>query len=127
MQMEPGPTAERASRSTEDFCLMDLVTYPMPSHWNIHNYHTRHLHYHNHHLFNVPTAGTFLMDCLQRGYNPSRGPSADWWVLTTANTAGTNDLTCLPKHGGARDNEFLVTHLMTDHCYLASAIVRRAH
>jgi hypothetical protein len=27
-------------------------------------------------------------------------------VLTTAITAGTNSLTCLPKHGGARDNKF---------------------
>ncbi|CAG9789208.1 unnamed protein product [Diatraea saccharalis] len=31
-------------------------------------------------------------------------------VLTTANAAGTNGLTCLPKHGVARDNNFLVTH-----------------
>jgi hypothetical protein len=29
--------------------------------------------------------------------------------LTTANTAGTNGLTCLPKHG-AQDDKFLVTH-----------------
>jgi hypothetical protein len=27
-------------------------------------------------------------------------------VLTTANAAGTNGLTCLPKHGGARHNNF---------------------
>jgi hypothetical protein len=32
-------------------------------------------------------------------HNPPRGPSADWWVLTAANTAGTNGLMCLPKHG----------------------------
>jgi hypothetical protein len=32
------------------------------------------------------------------GHNPPRGPSADWWVLTTANAAGTNSLTCLRKH-----------------------------
>jgi hypothetical protein len=51
--------------------------------------------------------------------------SADWWV-TTANTDGTNGLTCLPKHGGARDNKFLVTHPMTDRCCFASAIVRRS-
>ncbi|RVE53957.1 hypothetical protein evm_001360 [Chilo suppressalis] len=37
------------------------------------------------------------------GHNPPRGPSADWWVLTTADAAETNGLTCLPKHGGARD------------------------
>jgi hypothetical protein len=28
------------------------------------------------------------------------------WVLTTKNAAGTNSLTCLPNHGGARDNKF---------------------
>ncbi|RVE43124.1 hypothetical protein evm_012203 [Chilo suppressalis] len=37
------------------------------------------------------------------GHDPPGGPSADWWVLTTADAAGTNGLTCLPKHGGARD------------------------
>jgi hypothetical protein len=36
-------------------------------------------------------------------------PSADWWMLTTANAAGTNGLTCFPKHG-CQDNKFLVTH-----------------
>jgi hypothetical protein len=28
-------------------------------------------------------------------------------VLTTTNAAGTNGLTCLPKHGGARNSKFL--------------------
>jgi hypothetical protein len=28
------------------------------------------------------------------------------WLLTIANATGTNGLTCLPKHGGARDNKF---------------------
>jgi hypothetical protein len=28
------------------------------------------------------------------------------WVLMTANATGTNGLTCLPNHGGARDNKF---------------------
>jgi hypothetical protein len=37
--------------------------------------------------------------------NGPRGPSAGWWVLTTANAAGTNILTCLPKDGGARDRK----------------------
>jgi hypothetical protein len=32
------------------------------------------------------------------------------WVLTTANASGTNSLTCLPKHGGARDNKFWPSH-----------------
>jgi hypothetical protein len=49
------------------------------------------------------------------GHNPPREPSADWWVLTIANAAGTNGLTCVPKHGGARDDKVLVTHPMTDH------------
>ncbi|CAG9786540.1 unnamed protein product [Diatraea saccharalis] len=50
------------------------------------------------------------------GHDPSRGPNADWRVLTTANAAGTDGLTCLPKHGVARDNNFLVTHPVTDPC-----------
>jgi hypothetical protein len=60
------------------------------------------------------------------GHNPPRGPSARWWVLTTANAAKTNGLTYLPKYGGARDNKFLITHLMTDQCCLTSAIARRS-
>ncbi|CAH0400269.1 unnamed protein product [Chilo suppressalis] len=57
----------------------------------------------------VPTAGAqaFPMDGIGRlGHDPPRGPSADWWVLTTADAAGTNGLTCLPKHGGVRDSKF---------------------
>ncbi|RVE49200.1 hypothetical protein evm_006092 [Chilo suppressalis] len=68
---------------------------------------------------NVPTAGAqaFPMDEIGRlGHDLPRGPSADWWVLTTADATGTNGLTCLPKHGGARDSKFLVTHPMTNHC-----------
>jgi hypothetical protein len=34
---------------------------------------------------------------------------------TIANATGTNGLTCLPKHGGARDNKFLGTHRKTGH------------
>jgi hypothetical protein len=30
----------------------------------------------------------------------------------TANAAGTNSLTCLPKHGRDRDDKLLVTHPM---------------
>ncbi|RVE52914.1 hypothetical protein evm_002391 [Chilo suppressalis] len=58
---------------------------------------------------NVPTAGAqaFPMDGIGRlGHDPPRGPSADWRVLTTADAAGTNGLTCLPKHGGARNSKF---------------------
>jgi hypothetical protein len=60
------------------------------------------------------------------GHNPVRRPSVGWWVLTTANVAGTNRLTCLSKHGGARDNKFLVTHPMSDQRCLTSAIARRS-
>ncbi|RVE40447.1 hypothetical protein evm_014903, partial [Chilo suppressalis] len=58
---------------------------------------------------NVPTAGAqaFPMDGIRRlGHDPPRGPSADWRVLTTADAAGTNSITCLPKHGGAQDSIF---------------------
>jgi hypothetical protein len=64
--------------------------------------------------YGLPTSRT--------GHKPPRGPSEDWWVLTITNTARTNGLTCLAKHGGARDNTFLVTHPLTDQCCLASAI-----
>jgi hypothetical protein len=38
---------------------------------------------------------------------PERQPSLEMdRVLKTANAASTNGLTCLPKHGGARDNKF---------------------
>ncbi|RVE46054.1 hypothetical protein evm_009278 [Chilo suppressalis] len=62
-------------------------------------------HHHHHQPINVPTAGAqaFPMDGIGRlGHDPPRGPSADWRVLTTADAAGTNGLTCLPKHGGTR-------------------------
>ncbi|RVE40373.1 hypothetical protein evm_014976 [Chilo suppressalis] len=52
-------------------------------------------------------AQTFPMDGIGRlGQDPPRGLSADWWVLTTADAAGTNGLTCLPKYEGARDSNF---------------------
>ncbi|RVE43546.1 hypothetical protein evm_011804 [Chilo suppressalis] len=57
---------------------------------------------------NVPTAAAqaFPMDGIGRlGLDPPRGPSADWWVLTTADAAGLG-LTCLPKQGGTRDRNF---------------------
>jgi hypothetical protein len=31
-----------------------------------------------------------LINTRRTGHNPPLGPSADWWVLTTANAAGTN-------------------------------------
>jgi hypothetical protein len=60
-------------------------------------------------------------------HNIPRGPSVDYRVQTTTNTAGTNRSTCFPKHGRARDNKFLVTHPMADQRCLAFAIVRQAH
>ncbi|RVE40955.1 hypothetical protein evm_014395 [Chilo suppressalis] len=67
--------------------------------------------HHHHQPINVPTAGAqaFLMDGIGiLGHVPPRGPSAaHWWVLTTADAAGTNGLTCLPKHGGARDTNLI--------------------
>jgi hypothetical protein len=60
------------------------------------------------------------------GHNHATTPSAGWWVLTTANAAGTNGLTCLAKDGGARNNTFLVTLPMTEQHCLTSAIVRRS-
>ncbi|RVE40995.1 hypothetical protein evm_014355 [Chilo suppressalis] len=62
-------------------------------------------------------AQAFPMDEIGRsGDDPPCGPSADWRMLTTADAAGTNGLTCLPKHGGTRDRRFLITHPMTYHC-----------
>jgi hypothetical protein len=59
----------------------------------------------HHQPINVPTAEAqaFLWDNMQGEPTISNhaGP-----VLTTANSAGTNGLTCLPRHGGARDNSF---------------------
>jgi hypothetical protein len=50
-------------------------------------------------------------------------------MLTTANAAGTNGLTCLPKQGGVRDDKVLVTHPITDLCERCSAstIARWGH
>ncbi|RVE47633.1 hypothetical protein evm_007730 [Chilo suppressalis] len=44
-------------------------------------------------------------------HDAPRGPSVGAY-----DAAGTNDLTYLPKHGGARDRRFLATHPLTDHC-----------
>jgi hypothetical protein len=84
-------------------------------------------HHHHHQAINLPIAGAqaFLMDYTHKENEPQRGPSAGWWVLTTAIVDGTNCLTCLPKHGGVRDNKFLVTYL-TDQICLTSAIARRS-
>jgi hypothetical protein len=67
------------------------------------------------------------MDYTRAGHNLPRGPSAGWWVLTTANAAGIYGLTCLPKHSGIRDNKFLGTHPMTDQRCLTSANHAETH
>jgi hypothetical protein len=59
------------------------------------------------------------------GHKSLHVPSADWWVLKTANTAGSNGLICLPKHGGFQDSKFLVTHPLNDQSCLTSTIARR--
>jgi hypothetical protein len=51
-------------------------------------------------LGNMPPYGTHIT-----GYNPLCGPSANWWVLTVANVAGTTGLACIPLYG-ARDSKF---------------------
>jgi hypothetical protein len=56
----------------------------------------------------------FLWITHRTGHNSPHGPSADKWVLTTANADGTNGLTCLPKHGRARDFTYLVIHPLID-------------
>jgi hypothetical protein len=79
--------------------------------------------------YEYPHCGTGLPYGLQirrPGHNPPRGPSASWWVLTTANAAGTNGLTCFLKQTGARDSKFLVTHPTTDPRCLTSAIALTA-
>jgi hypothetical protein len=76
-------------------------------------------------IINVPTVGTGLpygLHIRRMGHNRPRGPIADWWLLTTANAAGTNGLACYPKHGRARGTKFLVTHPMTDQSCLTSTI-----
>jgi hypothetical protein len=68
------------------------------------------LHYH-HQPINVPGHRPFPGSHIRRT-NPPRGPSADWWVLTTANAAGPV-LTCLPKHRARNNNSHTHTHKHT--------------
>jgi hypothetical protein len=68
----------------------------------------------------------YVLHIRRMDHNLPRRPRAGWWVLTTANAAETNGLTCFPKHGGAPGIKFLVTHPMTDQRCLTSAIARRS-
>jgi hypothetical protein len=83
---------------------------------------------HYHQSINVPTAGAkaFLMDIQGERAITYQAGLADWWVLKTVNAAGTDGLTCLPKHGGSRDYNFLITYLMTEQRCLTSAIARQS-
>jgi hypothetical protein len=88
------------------------------------------LYVHHHHQSinagSVPTAGAQTQHHLNGSHIIGTGHNSAGW-LTTANAAGTNGLTCLPKHEGAPDNKFLVTRPKTDQRCLASTIARRAH
>jgi hypothetical protein len=66
-------------------------------------------------------AQAFLMDYTQGQRIITITRAQCGLVLTTANAAGTNGLTCLPKHGGARDNKILVIHPMSGQRSLTSA------
>jgi hypothetical protein len=61
-------------------------------------------------LGHIPFRSPYGLHIRRTGHNRPRGPCAGWWVLTIANAAGANGLTCFPKQGGARDNKFLVTN-----------------
>jgi hypothetical protein len=84
--------------------------------------------FHQHHhdqSINFPTARSQAVltrwNTLRRtDYNPPRGPSG------VTNAAGTNGLSCLPMHRGARDNKFLVTHPIAGQRCITCAITRRA-
>jgi hypothetical protein len=60
---------------------------------------------HHHQPINVPSVEyiglPYGLHVMRMNNNPLRGLNADWWVLTTANAARANGLTCLPKHGGS--------------------------
>jgi hypothetical protein len=88
--------------------------------------------HHHHQPIIISTAGTQALGTYgshirRTGHNPPSGSSADWLVLTPANAAGTDSLTCFPNYGGARDNKILITHPKTDQRCLGSTIARRVH
>jgi hypothetical protein len=64
------------------------------------------------HFYKTISSAFYGLHIRRIGHNPSRRHSADRWVLPTANAAETNGLTCLPKHGGAR--EYIFGHLFSD-------------
>jgi hypothetical protein len=83
-----------------NLALRALETFYLLSNWENKNYN------HHHQPINVPIAGAqaFHMDYPQgeRAITTQAQCGLDWWVLTTANAAGTNGLMCLPKHGRAQ-------------------------
>jgi hypothetical protein len=62
---------------------------------------------------NVPTAWALLME------DTRKRPSVNLSAVYANADPGTNGLTCVPKHGGASDNQYLVTHLMINLCKIA--------
>jgi hypothetical protein len=64
--------------------------------------------HHYHQLINVPTAGAEAtgLHIRKTDHNPPLRPGADWEAEAVAKA---KSLTCLAKHGRARDNKFLVT------------------
>jgi hypothetical protein len=83
-----------------------------------------HLHIMNHGIISIIIS--LLMPPLL-GHRPSLWIThKENGLVGAANAAGTNSLTCPPKHGRVRDNEFLVTHPMTGQRCVTSAIARRA-
>jgi hypothetical protein len=84
-------------------CLVELLAYPFPT------------------LIPLSGVGTTYFHVVIKVWQLFLRPAA-CLTLTPLETGvsandckcGTNGLTCLPKHGGARDNKFFVTHPMTD-------------
>jgi hypothetical protein len=68
--------------------------YPYPTKWGRYNMFTFMLWW---------RLGNYFYDLLPAEHQPSLKLE---WLLTTANAAGTKSLTCLAKHGAARDNKF---------------------
>jgi hypothetical protein len=67
---------------------------------------TSHRHHLHHQPINVHRPSLWVTH-KENGLLPTTRANAYWWVLTSANAVGANDLTCLLKYGGARVNKLL--------------------
>ncbi|RVE40026.1 hypothetical protein evm_015324 [Chilo suppressalis] len=94
----PPPSAPRAPAGDEGPARACTGSDHALQHGNIHHHHHQPINFHTTGAQAFPTDGKGRL-----GHDPPRGPSVDWRVLTTADPAGTNGLTCLPKHGGTRE------------------------